>query len=57
MAKRTKRRRWTKQDIRELKAQARKKVPAAKIARSLKRSVGATRQQAFKMGVSLNSRG
>jgi hypothetical protein len=57
MAKPTKRRRWTKQDIRELKAQARKKVPAAKIARSLKRSVGATRQQAFKMGVSLNSRG
>jgi hypothetical protein len=57
MAKKTKRRPWTKQDIRELKTLARKKTPAAKIARSIKRTEGATRQQAFKMGVSLDSRG
>ena len=57
MAKSSKRRRWTKEEVRELKAQARKKIPAAKIARSLKRTVGATRQQAFKMGVSMDSRG
>jgi hypothetical protein len=57
MAKSSKRRRWTKEEVRELKALARKKIPAAKIARSLKRTVGATRQQAFKMGVSMDSRG
>jgi hypothetical protein len=35
---------------------ARKKRPAAKIAKSLKRSEGATRQKAFSMGLSLDSR-
>jgi hypothetical protein len=57
MAKRSKLREWTKQDVRELKASARQKTPAAKIAKSLKRTVGATRQKAFALGVSLDSRG
>jgi hypothetical protein len=35
---------------------AKKKTPAAKIARALKRTVGATRQKAFSLGVSLDSR-
>jgi hypothetical protein len=52
----TKRREWTKQDVRELKGLARQKTPAPKIARSLRRSVGAVRQKAFTMGVSLDSR-
>ncbi len=56
MAKRAKRREWTKQDVRELKTLARQKTPAAKIAKSLKRTVGATRQKAFSLGVSLDSR-
>ena len=57
MAKKaSKRREWTKQDVQELKALARQKTPAAKIAKSLKRTVGATRQKAFSMGVSLDSR-
>jgi hypothetical protein len=57
MAKKpSKRREWTKDDIRELKTMAKSKTPAAKIAKSLKRSVGATRQKAFSMGVSLDSR-
>jgi hypothetical protein len=52
----SKRREWTKTDIRELKTLARGKTPAGKIARSLKRTEGATRQKAFSLGVSLNSR-
>ena len=50
------RREWTKQDVRELKGFARQKTPAPKIARSQKRTVGAIRQKAFSMGVSLASR-
>jgi hypothetical protein len=51
-----KRREWTKENIRELKKLAKQKTPAAKIARALKRSEGATRQKAFALGVSLDSR-
>jgi hypothetical protein len=58
MAKKApKRREWTKQDVRDLKMHARQKTPAAKIARALKRTEGATRQKAFSLGVSLDSRG
>jgi hypothetical protein len=35
---------------------ARKKTPAGKIARALKRTEGATRQKAFSLGLSLDSR-
>ena len=52
-----KRREWTKQDVRELKTFAREKTPATKIARALKRTIGAVRQKAFALGVSLDSRG
>lgn len=51
-----KRREWTKDDVRELKQQARSKTAAPKIARSLKRTLGAIRQKAFSLGVSLDSR-
>ena len=51
----SKRREWTRDDIRNLKAFARQKTPARKIARTLKRSEGATRQKAFSLGVSLDS--
>jgi hypothetical protein len=57
MAKNAKLRAWTKDDVRALKTSARQKTPAAKIAKSLKRSLGATRQKAFSLGVSLDSRG
>ena len=57
MARRSsKRREWTKIDVRELKTLAREKNPARKIARTLKRTEGATRQKAFSLGVSLDSR-
>jgi len=57
MAKKSKRRAWTKEDIRVLKTLARQKTPASKIARTLKRTEGATRQRASSMGVSLETRG
>jgi hypothetical protein len=57
MAKKAKRRGWTAGDIRDLKSLAKKKTPAGKIAKSLKRTIGATRQKAFSLGVSLDSRG
>ena len=57
MAKRTsKRRAWTTADVRELKSLAKKKKRAASIARTLKRTEGATRQKAFSLGLSLDSR-
>ena len=57
MAKKVKRREWTKDDVRELKTLARQKMPVAKIAKSLKRTLRATQQKAYSIGVSLDSRG
>jgi hypothetical protein len=57
MAKKaSKRREWIAQDIKDLKAMAKSKTPAPKIAKKLKRTLGATRQKAFTVGVSLDSR-
>jgi hypothetical protein len=47
---------WTSVQVRELKSFAGKKVPAATIARRLKRSEGAIRQKALSIGLSLDSR-
>ena len=51
-----KRRSWTTADVRTLKSLARKKTRAGKIAKTLKRTEGATRQKAFSLGVSLDAR-
>jgi hypothetical protein len=58
MAKKVSKRRraWTTADVRVLKTLAKKKTRAARIARTLKRTEGATRQKAFSVGVSLDSR-
>jgi hypothetical protein len=56
MKKRSKRRAWSTADVRTLKAGAKKKTRAASLARSLKRTEGATRQKAFSLGLSLDSR-
>jgi hypothetical protein len=56
LVKKTKRREWTADDVRELKQLAKAKTPAARIARKLKRTEGATRQKALTLDVSLNSR-
>jgi len=53
MAKKsTKRRPWTTENVRTLKNLAKRKAPAASIAKTLKRTVGATRQKAFSLGSS-----
>ena len=57
MARRSKRREWTKYDVRELKSLARQKTPVTKIAKLLKRTLRATQQKAYSLGVSLDSRG
>ena len=50
------RREWTATEIHKLKGLAKKKVGVDKIARSLKRTVGATAVKASSLGVSLNTR-
>lgn len=47
---------WSPSDIRSMRAMARRKTPAPKIARRLRRTEGATRQKAFAIGLSLESR-
>jgi len=57
MAKAKKKRRaWTAAEMRDLKSMAKKKTPASQIAKKLKRTEGATRQKAFSIGLSLDSR-
>src|SRR5947209_305128 len=48
------RRPWASEDVKMLKSMARKE-PASAIAKSLKRTEGATRQKATALGVSLNT--
>jgi hypothetical protein len=57
MAKKSKKRRaWTATEVRELKTLAKKKTAASRIAKRLRRTEGATRQKAFSIGLSLDSR-
>ena len=55
MAKKTKLRPWTKEDVRILKTLAREKTKTTVIARKLKRSYTATRQKASSLGVTLGT--
>ena len=48
-----KRARWTKEDYRTLKAHSKARTPVAKISKQMKRTVGAVRQQAHKLGIGL----
>jgi len=54
--KRTKRREWTKVNLRDLKAHSRSKTPVAEISKLTKRTKGALRQKAQQMGISLGHR-
>ncbi len=47
---------WTTEHVRTVKTLAKKKTHAARIAKTLKRTEGATRQKAFSLGLSLDSR-
>jgi hypothetical protein len=53
----SKRREWTKDDIRQLKTLAKQKTGVTKIAKILKRTPGATTVKAHILGVSLSMRG
>ncbi|SHH06667.1 hypothetical protein [Bradyrhizobium erythrophlei] len=57
MAKKKKvvRRAWSKEDLRTLKTMAKAKAGVAKIAKSLKRTPGATSVMAAKHGISLST--
>ena len=50
------RREWTKEDVRQMKTMAKAKAGVTKIAKSLKRTPGATQVMAAKLGVSLSTR-
>ncbi len=56
MPKKRKRIAWSTEHVRTLKSMAKKKRPAGAIAKSLKRTEGATRQKAFSLGLSLDTR-
>jgi hypothetical protein len=53
---RPKRRPWSKEDVRELRAHSRSKLSVKKIARAMKRTVGALRQKAHDLGLPLGHR-
>jgi hypothetical protein len=57
MPRKRKRTMWSADDIGSLKSMAKKKRPASIIAEKLKRTEAATRQKAFCMGLSLDTRG
>ena len=48
-----KRREWTKENLRELKAHSRSKTPVVKISKLTKRTIGALRQKALTLGIPL----
>jgi len=47
---------WSTADKRELKAYSRARTPVSAISKAMKRTVGALRQQATKLGLSLGHR-
>ena len=55
-AKKVVRRVWTKDDVRTMKTMAKAKSGITKIAKTLKRTPGATSVMAAKLGISLSTR-
>jgi hypothetical protein len=54
--KRVTRRGWSKVDVRDLRAHSKSKTAVVKISKAMKRTIGAVRQQAFKLGIPLGHR-
>lgn len=52
-SKKTVRREYTKEDVKELRAHSKARTPVNKIAKLTKRSVGSLRQKALKLGIGL----
>ena len=48
-----KRKPWSKDEYRALKAHSKAKTPVVKISKEMKRTIGALRQQALKLGIGL----
>ena len=54
MAKKvSKRARWSKEEYRTLKMHSKAKTPVVKVSKQMKRTIGALRQQAIKLGIGL----
>jgi hypothetical protein len=55
MAKTAKRahKKWTRDDVRKLKAHSKARTPVVKISKQMKRTEGTLRQKAWSLGVSL----
>ncbi|MEJ2375818.1 MAG: hypothetical protein P8Y71_10490 [Pseudolabrys sp.] len=51
--KTTRRARWTKRDNRTLRSHSKARTPVTKISKQMRRTPGALRQQAFKLGIGL----
>lgn len=47
---------WTPQQEKQLRTASRKRTPVSTVARTLRRTEGATRQKAHSMGLSLGAR-
>ena len=56
MARNVRRRAWTKKDHAELKKYSRAKLPVKKISKAMRRTPGALRQQAYKLGLRIGHR-
>ena len=54
--KRTKRRAWSNHNHKELRRHSKAKTPVTAISRAMKRTVGALRQQARKLGLPIGHR-
>jgi hypothetical protein len=54
--RRVRRRPWSKADQRELRQHSKAKTPVVRISREMKRTAGALRQQARKLGIRLGHR-
>ena len=52
-AKKIRRRPWTNEEYKKLKAHSKSRTPVSKIAKEFKRTPGALRQQALKLGIGL----
>jgi len=50
------RRAWTKADVRDLKGHSKSRTAVVRISRAMKRTEGALRQQALKLGIPLGHR-
>ena len=55
-ARKTKRKAWTKAHSAELRKHSKARTPVVKISKAMKRTIGALRQQALKLGIGLGQR-